>query len=110
LNPKEIDSLPPGTYGDFNNLYLVVKPTGARSYMLRYQWQGHPQKMGLGAADKIKLADARDKAIDANRLLAKGANPRDNKLLTARHDDPSRTDATVSLITRVSLRRASLLG
>ena len=33
-----------------------------------------------------------------------------SKLLTARHDDPSRTDATVSLISRVSLRRASLLG
>ncbi len=79
LNPKEIDSLSPGTYGDGNNLYLVVKPTGARSYMLRYQWQGRPQKMGLGAADKIKLADARDKAIDASRLLAKGINPRDDR-------------------------------
>ncbi len=33
-----------------------------------------------------------------------------SKLLTPRHDDPSRTDATVSLISRVSLRRASLLG
>jgi integrase len=79
LNPKEVDSLPPGTYGDGNNLYLVVKQTGARSYMLRYQWQSRPQKMGLGATDKIKLADARDKAIDANRLLGNGINPRDER-------------------------------
>ncbi len=77
LNPKEIDALPPGTHGDGNNLYLVVKPSGARSYMLRYYWNGRPQKMGLGSVDKIKLAEARDQAIDANRQLGKGINPRD---------------------------------
>lgn len=77
LNPKEIDSLPPGTHGDGNNLYLVVKATGARSYMLRYYWQGRPQKMGLGATRELTLAAARDKAIDVNRLLAKGINPRE---------------------------------
>jgi integrase len=77
LNPKEIDSLPPGTYGDGNNLYLVVKDTGARAYTLRYCWQKRPQKMGLGAASDITLAEARDKAIDANRLIAKGVNPRE---------------------------------
>jgi hypothetical protein len=42
LNPKEIDSLPPGTYGG-NNLYLVIKG-GSRAYMLRYSWQGRPRK------------------------------------------------------------------
>ena len=31
LNPKEIESLPPGTYGDGNNLYLVVKYSGTRA-------------------------------------------------------------------------------
>jgi integrase len=77
LNPKEIDSLPPGTHGDGNNLYLVVKDTGARAYMLRYYWQGRPQKMGLGSTRDITLAEARDAAIDANRLIAKGTNPRE---------------------------------
>ena len=42
--------------------------------MLRYSWQGRPQKMGLGATGKIKLAEARDAAI---RLIVKGINPRD---------------------------------
>jgi len=79
LNPKTIDKLPPGTHGDGNNLYLIVKPGGARAYMMRYYWQGKPQKMGLGSADKVTLADARDKAIDANRLLGKGINPRDDR-------------------------------
>jgi hypothetical protein len=48
LNPKQIDRLPPGTHGDGNNFYLVVKDSGARAYTLRYSWQGSPQKMGLG--------------------------------------------------------------
>jgi integrase len=77
LNPKEIDSLPPGTHGDGNNLYLVVKDTGSRAYMLRFQWQGRPQKMGLGSTRDIALSEARDAAIDANRLIARGVNPRD---------------------------------
>src|SRR6516165_11058317 len=46
LNPKEIESLPPGTHADGNNLYLIVKPSGSRSYALRYFWQGGPQKIG----------------------------------------------------------------
>jgi len=77
LHPKTIDALPPGTHGDGNNLYLVVKESGARAYTLRYQWQGRPQKMGIGSTRDVTLADAREKAIDANRLLAKGINPRD---------------------------------
>jgi integrase len=77
LNPKQIDSLPPGTHGDGNNLYLVVKDTGARSYLLRYQWQGRPQKMGLGSTRDVTLANARDAAIDANRLIAARTNPRE---------------------------------
>jgi integrase len=77
LNPKSIDTLPPGTHGDGNNLYVVVKESGARTFALRYQWQGRPQKMGLGSTRDVSLKEARDKAIDANRLLAKGINPRD---------------------------------
>ena len=76
LNPKAIDTLPPGTHGDGNNLYLVVKESGSRAYLLRYQWRGRPQKMGLGSTRDVSLKEARDKAIDANRLLDKGINPR----------------------------------
>jgi integrase len=79
LNPKQIDTLPAGTHGDGNNLYVVVKDTGARSYLLRYQWQGRPQKMGLGSTRDVTLGEARDAAIDANRLIAKGTNPREHR-------------------------------
>ena len=36
-------------------------------------------KDGLGSTRDVSLKDARDKAIDANRLLAKGINPRDTR-------------------------------
>jgi Arm DNA-binding domain len=89
LNPKQIDSLSPGTHGDGNNLYVVVKESGARAYMLRYYWQGRPQKMGLGSTRDVTLAEARDQAIDANRLIAKGINPRDDR------DEKRRAEASV---------------
>jgi Arm DNA-binding domain len=79
LNPNQIDTLPAGTHGDGRNLYLVVKASGSRSYMLRYSWRGRMQKMGLENTSKVRLAEARDAAIDANRLLAKGINPRDQR-------------------------------
>lgn len=89
LNPKEIDSLPPGTHSDGGNLYLIVKPSGSRSYALRYFWQGKPVKMGLGAARDVTLAQTRDKAIDANRLLAKGINPREARDEQRRVENPA---------------------
>ena len=58
-------------------LYLVVKGSGSRAYMLRYSWNGRPQKMGLGSIRDVSLSEARDAAIDANRLIAKGINPRE---------------------------------
>ncbi|MFL6837224.1 MAG: tyrosine-type recombinase/integrase [Bradyrhizobium sp.] len=79
LNPKKIESLSPGTYGDGNNLYLVVKGSGSRAYMFRYSWNGRPQKMGLGSIRDVSLSEARGAAIDANRLLAKGINPREDR-------------------------------
>jgi integrase len=88
LNPKQIDSLPPGTYGDGNNLYLAVKDGGTPAYMLRYSWQGRPEKMGLGPTREVTLAEARDKAIDANRLIAKGINPRDDRDEKRYAEDP----------------------
>jgi hypothetical protein len=33
--------------------------------------------MGLGSARDLKLSEARDQAIDANRLIAKGVDPRE---------------------------------
>jgi hypothetical protein len=35
--------------------------------------------MGLGSANDVPLSDARDRAADARRLIAKGLNPIDQR-------------------------------
>jgi hypothetical protein len=63
----------PGEYPCGNSLYLIVTPTGGRRWAFRYQRNGVVKKMGLGSAKPagLKLSEAKDKAIDALRLLAK---------------------------------------
>ena len=68
----------PGEYPCGNNLYLIVTPSGGRRWAFRYQRNGIVRKMGFGSAKPtgLKLSEARDKAIDALRLLVKGTDPR----------------------------------
>jgi hypothetical protein len=54
---------------------LVVKPTGARSWVLRYQLHGRRRDMGLGSYPEVSLARAREKALDARRRLADRVDP-----------------------------------
>ncbi|MBV9985133.1 site-specific integrase [Bradyrhizobium sp.] len=71
----------PGEYPCGNNLYLVVSATGGRRWAFRYQRNGIVKKMGFGSAKEtgLKLSDAKEKAIDALRLLAKGIDPREHR-------------------------------
>ena len=64
-----------GDHAVGQGLYLRVTRTGARAWLLRYQRGGHPHKMGLGAYQAVTLAEAREKAHEAKRLLAQGADP-----------------------------------
>lgn len=59
LTVKQITSpnLKPGRYADGGGLYLVVKPTGARSWVLRVQVGGKRRDYGLGALETSTLSD-----------------------------------------------------
>jgi integrase len=64
----------PGFHGDGGGLYLsIVK--GSRTWMFRYKRAGKGHWMGLGPDRLVSLADARDAAIDARRLLRKHIDP-----------------------------------
>lgn len=54
---------------------LVVKPSGARSWVLRFQLNGRRRDMGLGPYPEITLAMARGKALDARRHLVNRIDP-----------------------------------
>jgi len=65
----------PGLYADGDGLYLRVSPTGARSWLFRYRWQGKRRDMGLGSTATVNLAQSRQKAGDARTDLSQGRDP-----------------------------------
>jgi integrase len=81
ITAKNYLSVGPGEYPCGNNLYLIVTPSGGRRWAFRYQRNGIVKKMGFGSAKAagLKLSEAKDKAIDALRLLAKGTDPREHR-------------------------------
>jgi integrase len=65
----------PGLHGDGGGLTLQITTTGAKSWLLRYMMAGKPFGMGLGPTHTVSLAEARQKALDARKLLIEGINP-----------------------------------
>ena len=65
----------PGLYGDGGGLTLQITATGAKSWLFRYMVAGKPFGMGLGPTHTVSLAEARQKALDARKLLIDGINP-----------------------------------
>ena len=66
-----------GRYADGGNLYLQVTPSGAKSWLFIYRFAGRQREMGLGSAGRgaVPLANARDRAADAKRMLRAGVDP-----------------------------------
>ncbi|MNF32184.1 Prophage CP4-57 integrase [compost metagenome] len=80
LNPKQVENLTePGTYEDGDGLRLVVKVTGRKSWVLRFQLNGKRREMGLGSFPKVSLKAARLEASAKRAQLLAGTDP-----LTAR--------------------------
>lgn len=48
LSARKVESAGPGTHDDGDGLRLVVRPSGARSWVFRYQRNGTRRDMGLG--------------------------------------------------------------
>ncbi|AMK23507.1 tyrosine-type recombinase/integrase [Sphingobium sp. TKS] len=77
LTPLAVKNAKPGRHADGGGLHLLVKETGARSWVYRFMLKGKSRDIGLGAAGQggISLADART-ARDALRLKVKaGIDP-----------------------------------
>ncbi|MEO9781631.1 MAG: integrase arm-type DNA-binding domain-containing protein [Sedimentitalea sp.] len=75
LSARKAETAKPGRHGDGRGLFLYVKPTGARSWVLRYQVQGRRRDLGLGPYPDVSLAMARERASEARRLIAMGDDP-----------------------------------
>ena len=58
-----------------SGLYLVVQPSGAKSWALRYRQRGKPKKLTLGRWPVMPIAAARFAASEALELIESGADP-----------------------------------
>jgi Arm DNA-binding domain len=65
----------PGRYGDGDGLYLLIGPTGGRSWVCRVQKHGKRRDFGLGSAKKVSLAQARDKSSKIRSQVEAGIDP-----------------------------------
>lgn len=98
LNARQVENLTEsGTYEDGDGLRLVVKATGRKSWILRYQLNGKRREMGLGSFPGVSLKDARMAAAEQRKLLAVGADPmaardseRERQLEVKRQQDANR--------------------
>jgi integrase len=65
-------------------LYLVIQPSGARSWAVRYRYGGKPSKFTLGGYPALDLAKARERAREALWAVAAGRDPAAEKKEAAR--------------------------
>lgn len=96
LTAISIKSAKPGRHADGDGLYLYVKPSGARSWLLRIQMEGRRRDIGLGAVDlssrspeqrealenipimlrrDLTLSEAREKAAELRKIARSGRDP-----------------------------------
>src|SRR5262249_17863264 len=78
-----------GRYFDAHGLYLQVMSPTNRSWLLRYELGGRKRLMGLGSAATFTLAEARERALAARKLLADKIDP----LVTRRAERAERAAA-----------------
>ena len=79
LSARKVETAAAGRHSDGRGLMLLVKPTGARSWVLRYQIAGCRRDMGLGSWPEISLSMARERALDARRMIALRRDPLNEK-------------------------------
>ena len=67
----------PGRHNAGDNLYLSITKAGSKRWVYLYVFGGQRRELGLGSAAKgfVCLAEARDKAIEARKLISAGEDP-----------------------------------
>ncbi|MDV7145238.1 Arm DNA-binding domain-containing protein [Tropicimonas sp. TH_r6] len=67
----------PGKYhdGKGTGLFLLVKTSGAKSWVQRIVIRGKRREMGLGSPPVVTLAEAREQALENKRVARAGGDP-----------------------------------
>lgn len=64
---------------DGGSLFLEVTPAGGKNWRFRYRFNGKAGVLSPGKYPAVSLAEARERAAEARRLLAEGINPGEAK-------------------------------
>lgn len=75
LTALKVKNAKPGRHVDGRGLCLLVKDSGARTWVLRMQRNGRRRDYGLGSALDVSLAEARDAAVVLRRQVREGIDP-----------------------------------
>lgn len=77
LTAVEVRNAGPGRHADGGGLYLLVKDSGARSWVYRFMLGGKTRDIGLGTAGAggLSLATARDRALALRLTVKTGRDP-----------------------------------
>lgn len=78
----------PGKHTDHRGLYLLVRPTGAKFWLLRVQYQGRRREFGLGSVWDVSLEEVRETAQTLRRQIKRGEEP--ERLLKTVRKEPQK--------------------
>ena len=83
----------PGYSCDGGGLYLQTSASRSKSWIFRYARNRKTREMGLGSLDTVSLAQARQKAAEARKLLADGLDPIEARTAQRIAEDADRAKA-----------------
>jgi integrase len=112
---KKRRELPDRGNGAVAGLYLIVQPSGRKSWAVRFRLHGRGHKFTLGSYPAISLADARAQAGEALALVHRRIDPA-TALRQQQDEAPSFEDVVREFITRYAKKNrtwpetARLLG
>ncbi len=79
LSPLDVSSAKPAPspykLADEKGLFLLVQPSGAKLWRLKYRIHKIERKLSLGAYPEVSLKQARDRCDEARKLVGQGIDP-----------------------------------
>ena len=80
LTKSMIDALEPRAsrymVGDGHRLYIVVRPSGVKTWLSRVRWQGRDVDISLGTWPEVDIQEARKKHLENRGMARDGLDPR----------------------------------